>query len=260
MQLESSLIQLVRSLIIHDHTYIEKSLIEIESSLIELKSSLIELKSSNWIKEIFDSIRELFKSIRELFNTIIELFDSISALSNYTYIEKSLIELKSSLIELKSSLIELKRSLIELKSSFYWIRELCNSIRDLSISIESSLNIWVSVNLAFHTSRPERRAFRARQISLFSLPFLCFSPLSLLLPPHLPSLLHCPPPHCPAPLTNALFFWPTSWIYTGEEGERFGFCNGKHDELTVTVGGWRHIRKQRFVYRDGGFRQGWCVI
>ena len=47
-----------------------------------------------------------------------------------------------------------------IKEMYSWIKELSysifkelfNSIRDLSTSTESSLNIWVSVNLAFHTT------------------------------------------------------------------------------------------------------------
>ena len=48
------------------------------------------------------------------------------------HIKSSLIELNSALIELKSALFELKSSVIELESSLI------------------QLNIWVSVNLAFH--------------------------------------------------------------------------------------------------------------
>ena len=50
-----------------------------------------------------------------------------------------------------------------------WIKDLSNWIKDISIYIESSLNIWVSVNLAFHTSS-RFCAFRVRQITKIAAP------------------------------------------------------------------------------------------
>ena len=80
-----------------------------------------------------------YLSLTELESSVIEL-------------ESAVIELERSLIQLESSLIQLVRSLIiHIKRALYWIKELFNLIRELSISIESSLNIRVSVNLAFHT-------------------------------------------------------------------------------------------------------------